>query len=403
MGIDDTDTGELKRYKQITHLLTVLGAFIFAAFLPFCFLHPHPAVHTVSYFILATLCSCLIGVWLNSRKQFLWSKNIVSTSVLLLYTSASLLLGTDFMDGTLLFVFPATLFFAYGPQERKYAVGLVLVALLAYLGVLNFAGSEPLWGGVLISDLAFWVNSSSKLTLFLFISVICYFASQQISINEVALAAALDKSDRLLLNILPKTIAERLKNSPIAIADRHDKVAVLFADIANFTPLSEQISPDALVDLLNHIFSAFDHITQRHGVEKIKTIGDAYMAAAGVPETGLDDLIAIAECALEMNKTVRLLTDPLGNPVNLRIGIHFGPAVAGVIGAHKFAYDLWGDTVNTASRMESHGEVGKIHVTAEIQERLQVLYDFESRGEIEIKGKGQLKTWWLLKKSDAAL
>lgn len=399
VGIDETDANDVVRYKRITHLLTVLGAIIYTIFLPFCFLYNHSAVKIVGIFVLFTIFSCLIGIWLNTRKRFLWSKNLVSISVMLLYTSTSFLLGTNVLDGTLLFVYPATLFFAYRPEERTYVVFLVSTALIAYLAVLNFAMPEPMFGGEIPAILAFWVDSASKLILFLFIAVICYFASKQISLNELALAEALAKSDQLLLNILPEPIAERLKQSPIAIADRHDKVAVLFADIANFTPLSEQVSPDALVDLLNHIFSEFDHIAQRHGVEKIKTIGDAYMAAAGVPEKGNDDIHAIAECALEMTNVAKKLTDPEGNSVKLRIGMHCGPAVAGVIGAHKFAYDLWGDTVNTASRMESHGEAGRIHVTEDIHELLKDAYEFESRGEVEIKGKGTLKTWWLIKKS----
>lgn len=392
---DAVETPDVVRYHYITQMLTLLGAVIFASFLPFCFLYPHPAARGVGYFVLATLAACLLGMGLNHRNCFLLSKNLVSSAVLTLYAVSPFVLGTKILDGTLLLVFPATLFFAYRPEERKQAGVLIALALLAYLCVIYRAQPLPLWGGPLPPEIGFWIDGVSKVILFLFVAAIAYAAAQRISDHEIALAQALHSSDQLLLNILPQRIAERLKDTTDAIAEGHPQVAVLFADIAHFTPLSEQLSPEALVELLNQIFSAFDRITHRHGVEKIKTIGDAYMAAAGVPQATERDLAALADCALEMQRCARQFCDPQGRPIQLRMGLHCGPAVAGVIGAHKFAYDLWGDTVNTASRMESHGAVDKIHVSEAFYSALKDRYRFGYRGEIEIKGKGRLKTWWL--------
>jgi adenylate cyclase len=206
-----------------------------------------------------------------------------------------------------------------------------------------------------------------------------------------------------LLNVLPGEIAARLKQSPVAIADRFADASVLFADIVNFTPLSERMSPERVVQLLNQVFSEFDHLAERYGLEKIKTIGDAYMVAGGLPIPKADHVRDIAEMALAMQATVRRLRHPDGTTLQLRIGCHCGGAVAGVIGVKKFAYDLWGDMVNTASRMESHGVPGRIQVTEPIYERLKELYEFETRGEIEIKGKGKMRVYFLVRPRETAL
>ena len=204
------------------------------------------------------------------------------------------------------------------------------------------------------------------------------------------------KSEELLLNILPAAIAERLKKSLGTIADGFNDVTVLFADIVDFTRLSGRYSSEIIVQLLNEIFKQFDTISKKYGVEKIKTIGDAYMLAAGVPEEQDNHCAVVAECALDMLAAVKKITAPNGNPIEIRIGIHTGPAIAGIIGTHKFSYDLWGDTVNTASRMESYGDAGRIHVSKDIYEKLKDKFIFEPREQIEIKGKGKMQTWWLI-------
>jgi adenylate cyclase len=204
-----------------------------------------------------------------------------------------------------------------------------------------------------------------------------------------------EKSERLLLNILPEPIAERLKQGQVTIADNFADVTVLFAGLVDFTRLSTRVSPRELVSLLNEIFSTFDQLADRYGLEKIKTVGDAYLVVGGLPTPRPDHAAAIAEMALEMQQAVTRLSAELEETFSLRIGINTGPVVAGVIGARKFSYDLWGDTVNTASRMESHGLAGHIQVTTATYERLQDKYLFEERGCIPVKGKGEVRTFLL--------
>lgn len=204
-----------------------------------------------------------------------------------------------------------------------------------------------------------------------------------------------EKSERLLLNILPAPIAHRLKEGEGIIADSFAEVTVLFADLVGFTLLAGGLPPRELVDSLNHIFSAFDGLVAEHGLEKIKTIGDSYMAVGGLPTPRPDHAEAAADIALAMLDEINRARADTGRPLHLRIGVATGPVVAGVIGTRKFSYDLWGDTVNIASRMESHGVADSIQVSPETYHRLREAYVLEERGEIEVKGKGKMKTYLL--------
>jgi adenylate cyclase len=210
-----------------------------------------------------------------------------------------------------------------------------------------------------------------------------------------------EKSERLLRNILPDTVAERLKNNIGTIAESYPSVSVLFADLCGFTTFSQHVDASQLVDLLDDIFSAFDHLANAYGVEKIKTIGDAYMAVAGLPEPREDHAEAVAGMALGMLEAFRGVMRNRGLSMEVRIGIHSGPVVAGVIGKHKFSYDLWGDTVNTASRMESHGEPSRVHVSEATQIMLKDRFRFADRGEMAVKGKGLQRTFFLLGRTDS--
>lgn len=203
------------------------------------------------------------------------------------------------------------------------------------------------------------------------------------------------RSEQLLLNILPPSIAERLLKQQQTIADSFAEVTVLFADIVGFTQLSTQMSAPEVVNLLNQVFSRFDELAEQYGLEKIKTIGDAYMVVAGLPQHRVDHAAAIAEMALTMQQALKELNSQNGHKLEIRIGIHTGPVVAGIIGLKKFAYDLWGDTVNTASRMESQGLSGEIQVSQATYECLKQQYLFEARGSITIKGKGEMNTYLL--------
>ncbi len=204
------------------------------------------------------------------------------------------------------------------------------------------------------------------------------------------------KSDALLLNILPRQIADRLKGGETTIVDSLAEVTVLFADLVGFTELTLRLSSVEMVRLLDDVFSAFDLLAEAQGLEKIKTIGDAYMVVGGLPAPRADHAEAIADLALGMLAEVERRSAEFPVPLRLRIGIDTGPVIAGIIGRHKFNYDLWGDTVNTASRMESHGAPGRIQVTESTHHRLRHRYRFEERGDIEVKGKGRLRTWFLL-------
>lgn len=215
-------------------------------------------------------------------------------------------------------------------------------------------------------------------------------------VAEEALRHEQEQTERLLLNILPEAIAERLKHEQATIAENFAAVTVLFADIVGFTEIASSLSPIALVSLLNQIFSAFDRLTEHYGLEKIKTIGDAYMVVGGLPKRRVNHAEAIAEMALDMQKAIAEFNSQNNLNFNIRIGIHSGPVVAGVIGIKKFIYDLWGDTVNTASRMESHGSPGRIHVSDTTHRLLRHKYVFEKRGIIQVKGKGDMRTYFLL-------
>ena len=212
---------------------------------------------------------------------------------------------------------------------------------------------------------------------------------------ESALRKERNKTENLLLNLLPEPIAERLKEEPGVIADKFEKATILFADLVNFTQISTTMPATKLVYLLNEIFSSFDELTEKHGLEKIKTIGDAYMVAGGIPIARPDHAEASAEMALDMLVAIDELNVKLEATFDLRIGINSGPVVAGVIGTKKFIYDLWGNAVNTASRMESHGVPGRIQVSFYTYELLRDKYEFEDRGMIDIKGQGEMRTYFL--------
>ena len=213
-------------------------------------------------------------------------------------------------------------------------------------------------------------------------------------------------NERLLLNILPPSIADRLRGGETVIADRFDDMAVLFADVVGFTALSSRLSPAELIDLLNRFFTMCDELADRHGLEKIKTVGDAYMVVGGLPREPGPDGIAlplsgpadVADMGLAMIEELARFRQTAGAEIEVRIGMHVGPAVAGVIGLKKFIYDVWGDTVNTASRMESTGVPGRLQVTMETRERLAEAFELQRRGIVEVKGKGPIETWFVVRR-----
>lgn len=220
-------------------------------------------------------------------------------------------------------------------------------------------------------------------------------ALEALSVEHRLLQEEQGRSESLLLSILPKAIADRLKRDRSTIADRFPEATVLFADVVDFTPAAAALTPEATVAWLNDLVSLLETLSDRFGLEKIKTVGDAYMAVAGLPTPRADHAEAAAEMALELQQQLATRTTPNGRPLQMRVGIHTGPVVAGVIGTRKFSYDLWGDTVNIASRMESQGLPGATQVTEAAYQRLQERYEFESRGTIQVRGKGEMRTYVL--------
>ena len=316
---------------------------------------------------------------------------------------------------TMMTVLPFLLQWTLGGYVASSAVSLW--ALIAVIGTLFFftVGESIPWFGVfigltLVSGLWDPVLSRSPASIpdelrtaffVLNVSGVSFTAYLLVQYAVRARDEAFARSEGLLLNVLPKVIAQRLKRNPGVIADAYDDVTVLFADVVDFTPFAERTAPDRVVGVLDGIFSEFDGLAARHGLEKIKTIGDAYMVAAGLPERRPDHAEAMAEMALDMRDSFSRVCEPLGADLAIRIGIDSGPVVAGVIGRHKFSYDLWGDTVNTASRMESHGVPGQIQVSEAVRNRLQDHYDFEARGEVELKGKGPRPAYILIRRKAA--
>jgi class 3 adenylate cyclase len=247
----------------------------------------------------------------------------------------------------------------------------------------------------------FYVLNFAAISVMIY-SLLWYFASEkqklriQVDAQHEEIRVERDRSERLLLNILPAAIAERLKWNEVNIAQGHADVTVMFADIVGFTRMTEELSPVETVKILNDVFSIFDDIADKHRVEKIKTIGDAYMAAGGIPDPQPDHAARVASLAPRMLQAVRSISEATALPLRARIGIHSGAVVAGVLGTRKFVYDVWGDTVNTASRMESHSLPGRIQVSAATRAALGPGFTFEPRGALEIKGKGLMETWFLV-------
>lgn len=269
------------------------------------------------------------------------------------------------------------------------ALGAGLTIALQLLAPID-TGVQPTWAttlGFVISVVSSWI----------LVVATVWYAMREIGRAETALASEYERSESLLANILPAKIAQRLKDPyRDVIADRYDDASVLFADIAGFTQRASDTTPTELVRFLDGLYTDLDTLVDRHGLEKIKTSGDSYMVVSGVPEPRPDHLEALAALALDMVDAVAELKDPGGRPVPLRIGLAAGPVVAGIVGARKFFYDVWGDAVNVAARMETTDVEGRIQVPQNVYERLKDSFVLEERGPVEVKGKGVMHTWYLV-------
>jgi class 3 adenylate cyclase len=284
----------------------------------------------------------------------------------------------------------------YGTERLPIALAMICLLIGTFLFIEFWLPRFSAWSPIspfiaaVIKTIAVF-GGASIITGFVHLAM--YMARQA----EAALEAEYARSETLLRSIMPDKIAARLKREPQSIiADKYDQVTLLFADVVNFTPKASLLTPEELVAFLNRIFSSFDALAEKHGLEKIKTIGDAYMVAAGLPEAQPEQVATAANMALDMLETVRDLSNEIGEEVSVRIGIHTGPAVAGVLGKRKLFYDVWGDTVNTAARMEAFGSPGRIQVTEAVYGLLEGAYAFEQRRVIDIKGKGPMAVYYLL-------
>jgi adenylate cyclase len=281
-------------------------------------------------------------------------------------------------------------------SDVRSAVRWYVAYVVVFLGS-GLAGE--LWGGASPAIPRWFTTTMLGLNVAVCGSIVFTLLAVFARQRRDALAALREEQARaesLLLNILPRSIADRLKAETRTIADHVNSVSILFADVVDFTPLAERLPPAEVVGVLDHLFSHFDGLAERHGLEKIKTIGDCYMVAAGVPAPRSDHAQALALMALDMQAAMRTDDDVRHLGLELRIGINSGPVVAGVIGRKRFLYDLWGDAVNTASRMESHGTSGRIQITRATKELLEDEFVCESRGTISLKGKGETETWYLV-------
>jgi len=283
----------------------------------------------------------------------------------------------------------------FGPERLILSACVTIVALIAFLvtetvfvAPLGFIRVEPIF-----LDTLYYLTVPFA---FLLIFTTSYFAFKEASQAELALESEYEFSERLLQNILPRAVAIRLRDHRTQlVADQIPSATILFADIVNFTPRAARWQPQQVIAFLGRVFSQFDAIASAHGLEKIKTIGDAYMVAGGLPEPKPDHEAAVARMALDLLDCCRQISQQVGEPVEVRIGLDTGPVVAGVLGPNKLLYDVWGDTVNTAAHMESHGVAGRIQVADCLKKRLEDRFDFALRGDIEVKGKGAMRVWFL--------
>lgn len=273
------------------------------------------------------------------------------------------------------------------------AIGAATVVLLEFF-VPNDTGTQPPW--------AFKVSFTlTVITAWILVVATIWFALRELRRTREAMEAEYERSEQLLTNILPASIAERLKDpSRNIIADKYDDASILFADIADYTKRASDTTPSDLVRFLDRLYTDLDLLVDKHGLEKVKTSGDSYMVVSGVPEPRPDHIEALACLALDMAEAVADLKDPNGRAVPLRIGLAAGPVVAGVVGARKFFYDVWGDAVNVASRMETTDVEGRIQVPQDVYERLNHDFVLEERGGVDIKGKGVMHTWYLVARRD---
>jgi class 3 adenylate cyclase len=392
IGRDPAMAPSEARYVVLSNIVAMLGVVFTLGFAPVLLLTGSlvfPAlqvVYAVGY---------LPTLWLNHRGHHIAATTWLLLGSHLLAVSQVLVEGNGF-DVHLFFMLHTMMpFLLYPPRHNAAMFTLSALAGLDMVVVVGFGDRLPHFGPVIAPEQLRLLRPILLGGLFATLAACAHYARRATLIAEAAFDRAHQRSEELLLNILPPSIARRLKLSGGTIADGFASVTVLFADIVGFTRLSSRLPPERIVDVLNDLFCRFDDLAGQFGLEKIKTIGDCYMVAGGLPEPRPDHAEAVAEMGLAMLDIVAEIAGRTGEPMTVRIGIHSGPVVAGVIGKRKFIYDLWGDTVNIASRMESHGLPGTIQISSACRDLLDGKYRLHHRGMVEIKGKGEMDTWLL--------
>ena len=391
LGADPGDDEELRQKKTLLVLLAVLILPVSAVW-GAAYLALGSPVGFVPYIYLAVSVGSLV-VFARTR-NFRLLLDIQLTDILLTTTVGQMLVGGFLPSGGValwgILAPLGALVFLEVRRAIRWFVAFVLVFLVTGIAgeVLFHDADLPTW--FTSTMLALNIISAGAIAF----TLLATFAEQR-NAALTALRAEQEKSELLLMNILPISIAERLKAASQTIADHFDSASVLFADVVDFTPLAQRLQPAEVVGILDQLFSRFDTLVELHGLEKIKTIGDCYMAAAGVPDPSRDHARRTALLALDMREVVATSAGADGQGLELRIGINSGPVVAGVIGSKRFLYDLWGDAVNTASRMESQSTPGEIQITRATYELLKDEFVCRLRGTIPVKGKGEMETWYL--------
>jgi class 3 adenylate cyclase len=393
LGVSGGRSPAQVRRIQTINLILFFGIFYlvlyttFYAFLDFSALLPVIIVNTVAFLMYGAALA------VNSREKTDAAMWLLLGTSLLNVTLASLLLGSG--TGIFLFmtVLPVAGVLISSPNDRTTPLIIIVADMIAFVAVLLVDPSTP--DPIVGTGIETMLLVTSAILTVLMLGVVGLYFKRVADTAESELLVANERSERLLLNVLPEVIADRLKAGEVVIADRAEGVTILFADLVGSTPLAEHLTPDQMVEVLNEIFTPFDDLADDLGLEKIKTIGDAYMVVGGLPTPRPDHVEAIADMALAMRTEMSRHSVEGFGPLQMRYGIHTGSVVAGVIGKRKFSYDLWGDTVNTAARMESHGVPGKIQVTEAVYRRLRDKYRFAVRGPVEIKGKGVMETYFL--------
>ena len=399
IGRDPAMAPSAARYVVLTNIISMLGMVFTLGFAP-VLLISGSLVFPVLQVIYAI--GYLPPLWLNHRRHHTAATTALLLGSHLLVVSQVLVEGTGF-DVHLFFMLHTMLpFLVYSPRHSRLMFTLSALAGLDLILVIGLSDHLPHLGPAVPDDRLRILRPIFLGGLFATLAACAHYARRATLIAEAALDRAHQRSEDLLLNILPPSIATRLKLRGGTIADGFPGVTVLFADLVGFTTLSSRMPPERIVDLLNELFCKFDDVAGQLGLEKIKTIGDCYMVAGGLPEPRSDHAEAVAEMALLMLAIVQDMAARTGEPLTIRIGIHSGPVVAGVIGKRKFIYDLWGDTVNVASRMESHGLPGAIQLTDASRVLLAGKFHLRSRGPVDIKGKGEMETWLLTGRVDLA-